>query len=77
MKTYDFIRANIGNKVYITGHGDLAMCGELRNFIFNKTEFTLIRLTKGGMAILSDDNGKEFSVPPSNVSEVDNGGDNL
>jgi hypothetical protein len=70
MNTYDFIRANIGNKVYVTGDGDLGMCGELRKFIFNKTEFTLIRLTRGGMAILSDDNGKEFSVPPSNVREV-------
>jgi len=30
MKAYDFILNNIGNKVYITGDGDLAMCGEFR-----------------------------------------------
>ena len=70
MRTYDFINSNIGNKVYITSDGDLAMDGSLRKFIFNKTEFTLLRLTKGGMAILCDENGKEYLIPPKNVRKA-------
>lgn len=72
MKTHDFINANIGNKVYITGEGDLAMSGELRQLIYNKTELTLVKLTKSGMVYLEDESGKFYSVPPSNVREVGN-----
>lgn len=72
MKTYDFINQATGNKVYLTGDGDLGMSGELRGFIFNKTPLTLIRLTRGGMAIVKDDEGSEYSVPPRNVREVGN-----
>lgn len=71
MKTYDFIKQAIGNKVYLTPDGDLAMSGELRGFIYSKTPLTLIRLTKGGMAIVKSDDGKEYSVPPRNVREID------
>ncbi len=70
MKTHDFIRANIGNKVYITGCGDLGMIGELRGFIRNKTPLTLIKLTRKGYAYLLDDNGEYHNVPPRNVREV-------
>lgn len=31
MKNHDFINSNIGNQVYVTGDGDLAMCSEPRN----------------------------------------------
>jgi len=72
MKTYDFIIRNIGSKVYITGTGDLAINSSLRKFIFNKTVFTLLKLTKGGMAVLCDEKGKEYLVPPKNVREVGN-----
>jgi len=49
MKAHDFIQKSIGCKVYITGEHDLAMCGRLRNLIFNKTELTIVKLTRGGM----------------------------
>jgi len=71
MKTLDFINQAIGNKVYLTGEGDLAFYHELRYFIYNKTPLTLLRLTKGGRAIV-EYKGKEFSVPPNNVREVGN-----
>ncbi len=72
MKTLDFIRSNIGNKVYIINAGDLSIDPILRKLIRDKTELKLIRLTPGGMAIVSDDNGKEHSLPPSNIREVGN-----
>jgi hypothetical protein len=58
MKTLDFIRQAIGQKVYLTPNGDLAINGELRHFIFHKTPLTLIELTKGGVAIVQDEQGK-------------------
>jgi len=70
MKTYDFIKQAIGTKVYLTGDGDLGMSGELRGFIYDKTPLTLMRLTRGGMAIVKSDDGKEYSVPPRNVREI-------
>jgi hypothetical protein len=33
---------------YVTGDGDLAMCYEFRKIIFNKTELTIVKLTKSG-----------------------------
>jgi hypothetical protein len=70
MKSYDFIVKNIGRKVYVNGDGDLAFNGELRGIIFNKTELTILKLTKGGMAYLVDDENNFYSVPPRNVREV-------
>jgi hypothetical protein len=70
MSGYDFILNNIGNKVYITGDGDLAMCGEFRKLIFNKTELTIVKLTKAGLAYLVDDNKQYYSVPIKNVCLV-------
>lgn len=67
MKTLDFINQNIGGKVYITGERDLGMNSELRKFIYNKTEFILVRLTKKGMAYLESEDGKHYIVPPRNV----------
>lgn len=70
MKAYDFINSSIGNKVYITNNGDLSIDPILRNLIFNKTELSLKRLTKGGMAIVEDDDGKEYAIPPRNIREI-------
>lgn len=71
MKTFDFIEQAIGEMVYVTGERDLAMMGELRKIIFNKTPLRLIKLTKGGHAYLHDeDSNKFYSVPPSNVREI-------
>ena len=70
MKTFDFINSNIGNKVYITNHGDLAIDPTLRKLIVNKTELTLKSLTRGGRAIVSENNGKVHSIPPKNIREI-------
>lgn len=69
MTTYDFILNNIGSSVYITGDRDLAFNGELKPLIQNKTELTIVKLTKKGMALLTDGK-KTYSVPPSNVREI-------
>jgi hypothetical protein len=69
MKTLDFIKQAIGSKVYLTGHRDLGMNSDLRSFIYNKTELTLARLTKGGMAIIEHE-GKSYSVRPRNIRQV-------
>lgn len=50
MKNHEFIEKNIRNRVYVTGDRDLAFNGELRKIISNKTELTIVKLTKGGMA---------------------------
>lgn len=68
MNAYDFINQSIGSKVYLTDDGDLAMDRNLRWFIFNKIELTLVKLTKGGRAIV-EYKGTEYSVPPRNVRE--------
>jgi ribosomal protein L37E len=71
MKAHEFIEKNIGKKVYITGDHDLSMNGELRNFIFCKTEFVIVKLTRGGMAYLQNEQTKRcYAVPPRNVREV-------
>lgn len=67
MKTFEFIEKNIGQLVYITGDRDLGMCGELRPLIFNKTELTLLRLTKKGMVYLQDKDGIYYTAPPTNI----------
>ena len=73
MKTFHFIEQAIGEMVYVTGERDLAMHGELRKIIFNKTPLRLIKLTKSGNAYLQDEDTKEYySVPPSNVREIGN-----
>jgi hypothetical protein len=66
------LKKNIGNRVYVTGDRDLAFNGELRKIISNKTELTIVKLTKSGMAYLVDDEGKFYTVPPRNVREVGN-----
>lgn len=70
MKNHEFIEKNIGAKVYITGDGDLMMNGELRQLIFYKTELTIVKLTRGGMAYLTDGKNNFYSVPPRNVREI-------
>lgn len=70
MKAHDFIKSNIGNKVYVTPSGDLAFCGELKHIIYDKTELTIVKLTKSGMAYLVDAENNYYSVPPRNVREV-------
>jgi len=71
MKTLDFIKQNIGNKVYITG-GDLSINPVMSRIVNNKIELTLIGLSRGGRALVSDDRGRVYSVRPSNVREVGN-----
>jgi hypothetical protein len=70
MTAHEFIKQNIGNKVYVSGERDLAFNGELRKIIFNKTELTIVKLTRGGMAHLVDSDNKFYTVPPSNVNLI-------
>ena len=70
MKNHEFIQKNIGNKVYVTGDGDLGFDYNLRRIIFNKTELTIVKLTKSGLAYLVDDNMNYYAVPPRNVREI-------
>lgn len=70
MKAYEFIEKNIGNRVHLTGDGDLAMCYKFRKIISNKTELTIVKLTKSGMVYLVDDENNSYTVPPRNVREV-------
>lgn len=68
MKTNDFIQQAIGKKVYLIGDRDLGIESALRRFIYDKTELTLVELTKGGMAVVEHD-GIRYRVRPSNVRE--------
>ena len=73
MTTKVFIQQAIGEMVYVTGDGDLAFDGHLREIIFKKTPLRLIRVTKAGYAFLSDEKtNKCYSVPPRNVREINN-----
>ena len=56
-----------GFNINITGDGDLAMDGELKSFILNKTNLILVRLTKDGHALVANANGETYKVPPSNI----------
>jgi hypothetical protein len=70
MNTLDWISQNIGKKAIVNGNRDLAFNGELKPIIFNKTELTIVKLTRGGMAHLTD--GKRFyTVPPGNVDVIE------
>lgn len=71
MTTKDFIDQGIGKMVYVTGDNDLAINGELRKIIFNKTELRLIKWTKSGKVYLHNEvENVYYTVPPSNVREV-------
>ena len=68
MKNHDFIKSNIGNKVYITGDGDLGFSGGMiASAIKFKIPMTIVKLTKAGNA---DDWVEYYSVPPRNVCEI-------
>jgi len=68
MKNHDFINDNIGKDVFITGRGDLGMDRELRRLVSRKSKLKIVKLTRGGMAYLTD-GVKCYSVPPRNVRE--------
>lgn len=74
MKTLDFVNSNIGEKVVLVAAQDNMFDREVKDFICNKTEFTLIKLTKSGNAHLQLIDGTYRSYPPSWLrlaSEVD------
>jgi hypothetical protein len=71
MKTLDWLSQNIGNKAIINGSGDLGMDREFRTLIFNKTELTIVKITRGGMVYLRDENGKFYTVPPRNIEVIE------
>lgn len=62
------VNNHVGQLVTLNGYGDLAICGELRQFIFNNMRFlTIVKLTRGGMVYLRGDDGEFYSVRPKNV----------
>lgn len=65
MKTLDFVNSNIGEKVVLVAAQDNMFDREVKGFIGNKTEFTLIKLTKSGDAYLQLSDGTYRSYPPS------------
>jgi hypothetical protein len=65
MKTLDFVNSNIGEKVVLVAVQDNMFDREVKGFISNKTEFTLIKLTKSGDAYLQLSDGTYRSYPPS------------
>lgn len=67
MKAHDIITENIGKPCTISGEGDLSMNATFQKHISLKTPFIIRRLTKGGMVIILDDKGKEYSIPPKNI----------
>jgi hypothetical protein len=58
---------NTGNKVVLNSYGDLLMDSKLKPLILHKVELTIVKLTKGGMAYLVDEDNKYYSVPTKNV----------
>ena len=69
--TREEIQRNIATIVTLNGDGDLAIEGNLRKYIYDRSnEYPLAieKLTRGGMAYLLDlHNDKYISVPPKNV----------
>jgi hypothetical protein len=76
MKTLDWISQNIGNKAIVSGDGDLGFSGELRSIIFNKTELTIVKLTRGGKVYLTDGNDRFYTVPPRNIKIIETPAEN-
>lgn len=70
MNAQELIKASIGKKCVVTGYGDLAMDRRLRKIIFDK-DVTIVGLTKGGMACVSDKDGTLYSVPPRNIEIIE------
>lgn len=62
MKAYDFINTNIGERVRVVNNRDLALT---LKHLFGK-ELYLVKLSRSGMAILTDGK-KEYSVPPYGI----------
>ena len=67
MNKIDLLKLNIGKEVYLSSDKDLSINRHLRYFIQNKIKLTLIKITKGGMAVITDDNHKQYSVAPKNI----------
>ena len=75
MHAYDFIKQNIGVRVYLSPHGDLAFYRELRPFIRSSRNdnpqcLRISSLTKAGMARLHDGDGNYYKVAPRSVVEA-------
>lgn len=61
------IKNSIGAHVILNGRGDLAMSHELRPYISNDKGLSIVKVTKGGLVHLQDENGSFVTVPPKNV----------
>jgi hypothetical protein len=59
---------NFGKKCRVNDRGDFAMDAEKGVFIGSLV--TLIRLTKGGLALCQTHTGQEVSFPPKNIDLI-------
>lgn len=60
----------IGRTVHVSSRGDLYFNADLRPILRSGglgPPVTLVKITKGGMALVRADDGREYSVPPRNV----------
>ena len=66
--TRDEIAKHAGSMVLVTSHGDMWFQADLRPVVSLREQIPvkLLRLTKGGMALVERD-GATYSVPPRNV----------
>ena len=62
---FEDIKNNIGVHVVLNGRGDLVMTH--RKYIYDDHGLRIVKLTKGGLVYLQDENGNFVSVPPKNV----------
>lgn len=61
------IKNSIGAHVILNGRGDLALSHELRPYIAFDKGLSIVKVTKGGLVHLQDENGSFITVPPKNV----------
>lgn len=64
------LRDLIGAYVQISSRGDLYFRGNLRPILRSGglgPPVVLVKITKGGMALVRADDGREYVVPPRNV----------
>ena len=71
MKTHDFIKANIGNLVYVENVRDYGMLGDIRRVISNRRPLVIIKLMKTGMVYVETLNGTFLTLKPSSIHEFD------
>jgi len=71
MKTHDFIKANIGNLVYVENIRDYGMMSDMRRILKNKRPLVIIKLMKTGLVYVETLNGVFLTVKPGSLREFE------